>query len=207
MGRSGHACTVSQSFALPGSNRSLPGQGRASSLRSGRLWSRRTQMWWRSMAGIISDHSLPRVAVCAAGYPSSSCLRALAKMNLAAGGRKASSGESSVCTLPHSSAASVTSSISLNLGCRGNESLPDTMWSITTISAKRRKRSEVRGRRSDRNTRFLRITFSPQRDSSRRRIFQGSSKLTPNIGGDRKSEVRSLKSGNRQGAVGPRCLR
>ena len=30
MGRSGHACAVSQSFALPGSNRSLPGQRRAS---------------------------------------------------------------------------------------------------------------------------------------------------------------------------------
>ena len=103
-------------------------------LHSGRLWSRRTQMWWRLMAGIISDRSLPRVVVCAAGYPSSSCLRALAKMNLAAGGRKASSAESSVCTLPHSSAASVTSSIWLNLACRGNESLPDTMWLIMTIS-------------------------------------------------------------------------
>ena len=54
-------------------------------------------------------------------------------MNLAPGGRKPSNGESSVCTLPHSSAASVTSSISLNLGCRANGSLPDTMWSITII--------------------------------------------------------------------------
>ena len=116
------------------------------SKRFGRLWSRRDLMWWQSMAGIISDHSLPRIAVCAAGYPWSSCLRALARMNLAPGGRKPSSGESSVCILPHSSAGSVTSSISLNLGCRANESLPDTMWSITTISAKRRKRSEVRGR-------------------------------------------------------------
>ena len=102
-------------------------------VRSGRLWSRRIQMWWRLMAGIISDRSLPRIAVCAAGYPWSSCLRALARMNLAPGGRKPSSGESSVCTLPHSSAASVTSSISLNLGCRANGSLPDTMWSITII--------------------------------------------------------------------------
>ena len=104
-------------------------------VRSGRLWSRRIQMWWRLMAGIISDRSLPRIVVCAAEYPWSSCLRALARMNLAPGGRKPSSGESSVCTLPHSSAASVTSSIWLNLGCRGNESLPDTMWSITTIFA------------------------------------------------------------------------
>ncbi len=98
-------------------------------------------MWWRLMAGIISDRSLPRIAVCAAGYPWSSCLRALARMNLAPGGRKPSSGESSVCTLPHSSAASVTSSISLNLECRANGSLPDTMWSITTISRGARRKS------------------------------------------------------------------
>src|SRR6266480_563793 len=118
-------------------------------VRSGRLWSRRIRMWWRLMAGIISDRSLPRIAVCAAGYPWSSCLRAHAKMNLAPGGRKPSNGESPVCTLPHSSAASVTSSIWWNLECRANGSLPDTMWSITTISAKKGKRSDVRGWRSD----------------------------------------------------------
>ena len=130
-----------------------PGNAKLSK-RSGRLWNRRNLMWWRLMAGIISDRSLPRIAVCAAGYPWSSCLRALARMNLAPGGRKPSSGESPVCTLPHSSAGSVTSSISLNLGCRGNGSLPDTMWSITIISVGARqksRKSEIR--RSDRNMR------------------------------------------------------
>jgi len=68
-------------------------------------------------------------------------------MNIAPRGRKPSSGESPVCTLLHSSAGSVTSSISLNLGCRGNGSLRDTMWSITNISAKRRKEGQKsRGR-------------------------------------------------------------
>src|SRR5512132_724252 len=115
--------------------------------RSGRLWSRRIRMWWRLMAGIISDRSLPRIAVWAAGYPWSSCLRALAKMNLVPGGRKPSNGESSVCTLPHSSAGSVTSSISLNLECRANGSLPDTMWSITIILGGAPRKFELRNRR------------------------------------------------------------
>src|SRR6266481_6352174 len=108
-------------------------QRRSFSERSARHWTRRILMWWRSTGGIISDRSLPRIAVRAAGYQWSSCLRALAKMNLAPGGRKSSSGESLTCTLPHSSAGSVTSSISLNSACRANESLPDTMWSITII--------------------------------------------------------------------------
>ena len=162
------------------------------SKRFGRLWNRRDLMWWRLMAGIISDHSLPRIAVCAAGYPWSSCLRALAKMNLAPGGRKPSSGESSVCTLPHSSAGSVTSSIWLNLGCRGNGSLPDTMWSITTISRGATRKFEIQRFEVQKEIcACRRITFLPQRVSSRRRISQRSSKLTRNIDGDRtsKSEV------------------
>ena len=85
------------------------------------------------------------------------------------GGRKPSSGESPVCTLPHSSAASVTSSIWWNLECRANGSLRDTMWSITTICAATRK-VEISGRRSDRNMRLPENYFLPQRVSSRRRI-------------------------------------
>ena len=57
------------------------------------------------------------------------------------------------------------------------------------------QKSEVR--KSDRNMRFLRITFLPQRDSSRRRISQRSFKLTRNIDGDRKSEVRSRRSNDK----------
>ena len=52
----------------------------------------------------------------------------------------------------------------------------------------------------------LRITFSPQRVSSRRRISQGSSELTRNIRRSRKSEVRGQEVGNNKRAVGPRCL-
>ena len=178
------------------------------SKRFGRLWSRRDLMWWRLTAGIISDRSLPRIAVCAAGYPWSSCLRALARMNLALGGRKPSSGESPVCILPHSSAGSVTSSIWLNLGCRANESLPDTMWSITTISAKRRKRSEVRGSESQTEIRasgellsrlsaVYREEESSKAHSSLRRISTTG----------RKSEPEVTTSVQRQRAVGPCALR
>ena len=62
----------------------------------------------------------------------------------------------------------------------------------------RQKAEEVRSQRFGGSRSEIcacrRITFLPQRVSSRRRIFQRSSKLTRNIDGDRKSEVRSLKS-------------
>src|SRR5262249_41789184 len=80
-------------------------------------------------------------------------------------------------------------------GCRANESLPDTMWSIMSISAKRRTRSEVTDRRSDRNILCRRTTFLLQRDSLRRKICRDLSELTPNTDRDHPPPRRLRRTG------------
>ena len=151
-------------------------------LRSGRLWSRRLPMWLQLTAGIISDRSSPQIAVCAALYAWSSCLRALTRMKLARGGRKRSSGESSVCTLPLSLEDGVTSSIWLNSECRAKQSLSDTTWSIRTILAGAPPKSEIpafaqatAGKlhpKFEMSSACRKTTFLPLRVSSKRRIFR-----------------------------------
>ena len=61
------------------------------------------------------------------------------------------------------------------------------------FSAKRRKRSEVRGRRSDRNTRLPENYFLASARFIEKKNLAKLVQLTRNIDGDRKAEVRSLK--------------
>ena len=100
-------------------------------------------------------------------------------------------------------AVSATLITSWRWECLATGSSPDTMWWTMSISARRRKRSEVRGQRSDKSMGCQRIIFSPRRDSSRKRISRRSSGLTRNIDGDQRSEVSSQRSatGMRRGSL------
>src|SRR5262249_3692310 len=110
-------------------------------------------------------------------------------MNLARGGRRRSSGESSVYTLQLSSAGNGTSSIWLNLECRANESLPDTMWLITIILGGAPQKFEIRNSKSERNIAYRKITFLLRRDLFQKRIFRDSSEPTRNTGKGPKSQA------------------
>src|SRR5262245_13570258 len=110
-------------------------------------------------------------------------------MNLALGGRKPSSGESSVCTLLDSSAASIMSSIWLNLECRENESLPDMMQSITIIFVGALQRFEIQNWKFEMKAACRRTTFWPRRGSLRKRISRAFSAPTQSTDRNRKPDI------------------